>query len=504
MDSNETVTNKKSNVKKNYIYNLIYQMVALLTPLVVTPFVSRVLGSAGLGQYTFTYSIATYFVLLSSLGFSFYSQREIARHQGDKKQQSIIFYEIMIAKTITTLVSVVIYIIPILAGLYGEVYTTLMWILLINIVSTFFDVSFLFQGNENFGIIALRNIIIKIIGVVLIIVFVKNESDVWIYTLCQSIILIVSNVSLWPSLPKYLTRVKAKELHVARHFIPSIRLFIPTVAISVYTVFDKTLIGIMIPGATTINGVEKSMADVENGFYDNAEKLVKTAMTIITSLGIVMNPRNSQAIAVNNYEEFNNNIKKAIQFVFFLGFPITFGICSVSLNFAPWYFGSGFEKVPYLMMTLSPLVLLIGLSNVLGIQYLIPLGRDRKYTISIVIGAAINLCLNLVLIYFLWSFGACIATIIAEFTVTLIMAIFARKDVGFREYLRLSWKYLASGLVMFGAVFATQHFLSPSPLHTFLLIGEGMVCYLVLLLIFQDSFLKNTLSRLLFFRRNKH
>ena len=166
-----------------------------------------------------------------------------------------------------------------------------------------------------------------------------------------------------------------------------------------------------------------------------------------------------------------------------------FGVGAVAQNFSPWFFGDGYEKVPILMMIFSPIILVIGFSNVLGIQYLLPLKKDKKYTIAITSGAAINLFLNLILIRLLWSYGAAIATIVAELTVTVIMFIFARKDISFFNTLKATWKNILSGLIMFAAVFTTQYFLKSSILNTLLLVFEGAAIYFGLLLLLRDNLL---------------
>ena len=399
----------KKSIKKNYIYNLIYQTFTLITPLITIPYISRILGSFGIGQHSFTASIASYFILFGSLGFSVYAQREIARFQDNKIEQTKIFYEIIIARSISVFLALIIHVSILCSGVYGETYTLLMWILTINIGATAFDITFLLQGNEEFGTIALRNVIVKIVGILTIFLFVKNESHVWLYTLCQSVILILSNLSLWTRLPKMLVKIGLKDLNIRRHFIPTLRLFIPTVAVSIYTVLDKTLIGILVPGTTVIDGVEKNVSDIENGYYDQAEKIIKMAMTVITALGTVMVPRNSYAIASGDIDSFKRNIRNALKFVVFFGLPIVLGIVALSDNFSSWFFGKGYEKVPYLMITLSPLVIVLGFSNVLGLQYLLPQKKDSKYTVAVSLGAIINLILNIFLVKSYWSFGAAIA-----------------------------------------------------------------------------------------------
>lgn len=475
-----------TKVKKNYILNLIYQIFSLITPLLVTPYISRVLGTVGIGQYSFCYALASYFVLLAAIGFNTYSQREISRVQDDKETQTKLFWEIFIARFLSVGVSLGIFLIVIFAGIDDPIYKKLLLIMVINVVATIFDIAYFFQGREQFGTIVLWNIIVKILGIAGIFIFVKTEQDIYLYALFQSLVLIGSNIVLWTRLPKLLSKVRFKELNIKRHYVPALRLFIPTVAISVYTMLDKTLIGLLIPGVTE-NG--EKVADLENGFYDQAEKIVKMTMTIITSLGTVMIPRNSNAIATGNIEEFKSNVSGALKFVAFLGIPLMFGLAAIAFNFSPWFFGPGYEKVPSLMMIFSTLVLFIGLSNVLGIQYLLPLKRDRDYTTAIICGSVINLILNLSLIPFFWSYGACIASIVAELTVTCVMFWFARKDVSFLKFLGSSWKYILSGAVMFAVVFLTQHFLEPSLLHTLLLIAEGAATYLILLLCFRDNIL---------------
>lgn len=486
----------KKSVKKNYIYNLMYQIFNLLTPLITTPYVSRVLGSDGVGQYSFTYSIVSYFTLFGSLGFSLYAQREIAKNQGKTQEQSKVFWEVFLARLLSVVIVLAIYILFLLSGYIEETYSILFMILGLNIVATAFDIAFFFQGNEEFGIIILRNIIIRFISIAVIFMFVKDKTDVWVYTLSQAGALLLANISLWTRLPKKIVLIPLFSLNIRRHFKPALKLFVPTIAVSVYTMLDKTLIGVLIPGTTQIQGGIAKISDIENGYYEQSEKLVKMTMTIITSLGTVMIPRNAQAYANGDIDEFFSNIKKAMKFVAFLGIPITLGLAAVSFNITPWFFGPGYEKVPYLIVCFSPIILIIGMSNVLGLQYLIPMGRDSQYSIAITVGAIINLCLNLILIRMFWSFGACFATVFGELCITIIMFVFVRKELSFSTFIASIWKYIVSGIIMFAAVYVTQLNLTSSILHTFLLAFEGLVIYVMCLLVLKDDFIKEIIVKI--------
>ena len=323
---------KQNSVKKNYIYNLAFQLFALVTPLITTPYVARVLSTVGNGQYTFSASINSYFCMVAALGFSIYAQREIAKKQGDKEAQSVVFWEIIVCKVIVGFASFGTCWVLIFLHVFGE-YTLLMEILSIEILSTTFNIVFFFQGNEQFGLIAARDFIVRILGILLIFCFVKNPDDLWLYAFCNSGTALFSTVLLWANIKKYITGIRINQLRPYRHLKSSFKLFIPTIAISIYTLLDKTLIGLLIPGVMEKhlpNGtvILCRIADIENGYYGQSEKIIKMAMTVLASLGTVMMPHNSKALAEGRIEIFLNNINKAIEFVFFIGAPISAGIAA--------------------------------------------------------------------------------------------------------------------------------------------------------------------------------
>ena len=479
---------KKKSVKLNYMYNLIYQLFLIIVPLVTTPYVSRALLPDGVGKYSFAFSIITYFSIVASLGFNYYAQREIAKYQGDMKAESKVFWEIIICRLLPTFVSLAVNIGLCFFNVYGS-YNQLMWIFCINIIAVAFDIAFFFQGNEDFGKIVLRNVIIKSISVALIFIFVKKPEHLWIYAIINSGMLIVSNLSLWTYLPKYL--VKVNGLKPFRHLKDTFLLFLPTIATSVYVILDKTLIGLLVPGTYTEieNGVEvvKKYSDLENGYYEQSEKIVKMVMVVITCIGTVMIPRNTHEFAIGNYEKVKENIKLSSRLVFLLGIPMTLGIVAVASNMVPWFFGDGYEKCILLMSVLAPLILIIGFSNVYGVQYLIPSGQNVKFTIGVILGALTNLTLNFILIPKLWSLGAAIATIVGELVVTLAMILLVRKTINFFKVILESWRYIISGGLMFLALYFIKDYFDSSILNTLLLSLIGVAIYFVLLLILQDK-----------------
>ena len=466
---------KKNSIGKNYIYNLLYEIFLLIVPVLVTPYVSRVLGEEASGQYSYSFSIITYFTLFAALGFGRYAQRLIAQHQGDIKQQSIDFWEIFIARLIPITLTLAVYLLLLALNIYDQKYVALMMIFTINIIAIAFDVTFYFQGNEEFGKIVIRNVLVKFIGFICIFVFVKDSSDLVIYAAIQSLIIFFSNVLLWLYMPKYLIKVSKSEIRPLKHLPATIILFLPTIATSIYTSLDKTLIGVI------------TRNDAENGNYEYAERIVKMALTVVTSLGTVMIPRNSQQFANGNIKGVENNIYKSSRFVMLVGMPMVLGLIAVSDNFVPWYLGAGYLKAANLIKLMSPIIVIIGFSNVFGLQFLIPSGQDKKFSIAVITGAAINFCLNIVMIKWLASYGAAIATVIAEVVVTVVMLIFIRKNISARRIIIDSWKYCIAGLVMFTVCYCIGRGLTPSIVHTCEIVVTGALIYILVIMLLRDD-----------------
>ena len=239
-------------IAKNYIYNLIYQVLVIILPLITTPYVSRILGAENIGIYSYTLSIVTYFVLIGSLGIATYGQREIAYVQSDKKKRSSIFWEIIIFRIITMIVVSIFYY---FMYIKGTQYTSYYKILILELISNCLDISWFFQGMEEFKKTVLRNTIVKVLSIICIFSLVKTANDLSVYILIYALSNLVGNISLWAYLPKYIQKIDIKELKLLRHLRPVIALFIPQIAIQLYTVLDKVMIGAMVENK------------VESGYY---------------------------------------------------------------------------------------------------------------------------------------------------------------------------------------------------------------------------------------------
>lgn len=471
---------QKKSVTSNYIYNLIYQLIITLIPLFTTPYLTRVLGARNLGIYSYTYSIVTIFFLLAALGINTYGQREIAYVQDNKEKRSKIFWELMIIRTISTLISVIMLII---LSLIVTKYNIYYQIFSLYILANLFDITWLYQGIENFKAITIRNIIIKFLYLISIFIFVKNKSDLSIYILLFSIMTIITNLSFWLKIKNIITSPKKLKLQLKKHIKPTISFFIPQIASLIYTVLDKTMLGIINPDIKQVS------------YYEQASYIVKTALMLITTISTVMVSKVAYAYQNNKKEEINNYLNQVTNFVWLAGCAITFGICAIIKNFVPWFYGEEYLSVINLVYIMSPIIIIIGLNNVVGIQFLVPTKNQNKYITAVIIGAITNFILNLILIYHFETIGVTIASIIAELVILIIELYFLKKIIPTFNILKNSFRYVLFGIIMFIITYTIGNYLSPTIYTTIIQVIIGIIIYSTLLLITKDKFIFNYLDK---------
>ncbi len=477
----------KKSVAKNYIYNLAYQILIMIIPLITTPYLSRVLGAENIGIYSYTLSINTYFILFGSLGVALYGQREIAFYQDNKEKRTLTFYEILMMRGLTLGIALVLfYIIFCLKGQYSLYYR----ILILELIANAIDISWFFRGLEEFKKTVIRNTIVKIVSVVCIFIFVKQPSDLNMYFFIYVLSNFIGNFTLWMYIPKYTCKISFRQLNIFKHLKPTLVLFIPQIATQLYTVLDKTMIGTIV--------TDKSQV----GFYEQAQKMVKLLLSIATSLGTVMMPRIAHTYATGDKRKLKEYMDQSFKFITMLTFPLMFGIVSVASSFVPIFYGQGYDEVITLINIISPIIVAIGFSNVIGTQYLLPTKQQKKYTISVTAGALINLVLNFILINLYQSVGASIATVIAEISVTAIQFYLVREEIKFFDVLKQSYKYVIASVIMFALSFTVGLFIRNNLVSIIVQIMVSGAIYFTILLILKDKLILDGINMVL--NRKKH
>ncbi|HBI6224297.1 TPA: flippase [Clostridium perfringens] len=423
-----------NRTKKNISYNMLYQVIILLIPLITAPYLSRTLGKEGIGIYTYTNSIAYYFVLISMLGLTNYGNRLIAQTRDYKVKLSETFSEIYTMQIIISIFSLICF--GSLIFIMSEEYRNIYLIQFMYVSSALFDVSWFFYGIEQFKKVLIRNAVLRVIMLIGIFIFVKNENDVWKYTFIMAFGTLISQVYLWFGLKKEVNYRIPNFRKVIFHLKPNIVLFIPVVAVSLYRTMDKVMLGAL----STMN---------ETGLYENANKIVTIPLSLIVAIGTVMMPKISNLFVKGEKNKILIYLRDSMQLISALSFAMCFGMAAISERFAPLYFGKEFTECGELILYLSVIMIFVSLASVMRMQYLIPSGKDTSYIISVICGAIINLTINFILIGKYGAMGAVIGTISAEFGVFLIQCIASSKELPLSQYIKDMLPFFVSGACMY-------------------------------------------------------
>ena len=458
----------KKSIKINYIYNLIYQVVAVILPLVTTPYISRILGAENIGIYSYTFSIVTYFIIFANLGMSMYAQREIAYLQEERNKRSKTFWEIVILKIFTSLLSIIIYT---LFFVFGTEYNNYYLLLALNLLSTSIEIIWFFQGVEEFKSVAIRNILVKLVCVISVFLFVKSSNDLWIYILIYGFSEVFGNLLLWFKVPRYIDKVQIKSLNIRKHVRPTLILFIPQISIQVYSIVDRTMLGNMI--------VDKS----EVGYYEQAQKIIKLMIAIVSSMGTVMSSRIANIFKKGDKEKLDYYMEKTIIFTIFISLPLSLGCIIIAKKFVPIFFGEGYEEVITILRTISILIFLTGMTNLLGTQYLVVTKQERNYSFSVVIGTIINVLLNALLIPLYGATGASITTIIGQTIILYIQFLMTKNEINYFAILKKSSKYIFASLFMLVIGLMLDFFLENNIYSLFIIIFVSAIVYLGILVL---------------------
>lgn len=427
---------RMTSIKKNFLYNAFYQVLTLILPLITTPYISRVMGAERVGVYSYAYSIAYYFGMFILLGTNNYGNRTIASVRDDKKNLSKTFWSIYAMQLFLGLFVSTVYLMYVFVIAEEQMMALLQIIYLISVA---LDISWFFFGIEQFKLTVTRNTIIKILTVVAMLLFVKSIDDLYIYALIMVGSSLISQIFLWIFLKDYVIFQKITLCDIKKHIIPNLILFIPVIAISLYALMGKIILGNM-----------SSMIEV--GYFESANKLTVIPTMAVTALGTVMLPRISNMVSHGQHEETQKYLEKSLIISVFLSSSMALGISAVSKEFVPLFYGEGFDKCKILIPILVLSSIFVSWANVIRTQYLIPYKKDKIYIQSVFLGAIINIILNILLIPTLQSIGAAIASLSAEIIVSVFQTFKVRKELHIRSYLKKSIPFLIIGFIMYAIV----------------------------------------------------
>jgi len=421
-------------VIKNYLYNLSYQILTIILPIITVPYVTRIFTSEDLGNYGFYNSIVSYFSLFAMLGIGVYGTKQIAA----ASDVSSTFWNIYAIQFVTSLIALSVYLISIFSiPQMGGVIPLILGIVLF---AKMIDISWLFSGKEDFKKITIRNIVVRLIGVISIFTFVKSSNDLYLYVFLIVIFDFLGQFVMWVPARKFIKRPSFNTNTIKKNLHPIVLLFLPQVAISLYVVLDRTLLGLL-----------GSYSDV--GIYEQGQKLTSILITVVTSLGVVMLPRVANLLSEQKDREAQNMVKFSFILYNLIIFPMIFGLIAVNEVFVKLFLGQNFQDVKYVLYIIVFNLMFIGWTNILGYQVLVVRNKNKEFMLSTTIPAFVSVVVNIAVIPFFGYIGASITSVVVEILVFAIQWYYSRniinKKLLFNKDLA---KIILSSLVMFGAV----------------------------------------------------
>lgn len=473
------------SVKVNYILNLINTGTQMLFPLITFPYVCRVIEADGIGQINFFQSIISYISLFTCLGIPMYAIREIARDRSDVVQMNRTAMEILLLHSMLTLVGYAIVAILCLTIPQIQVNIPLFLILSLTIFFTAIGCEWFYQGIEDFKYITIRGLIIKTVSVVLLFIFVKSKTDLLYYGCYTVFGVLGGNIFNFFRLRKYIHRenIIFSELHIKRHIKPVLKVFSFSVVTSIYLQLNTVLLGFL-----------KNALAV--GYFAAATKVMQMLLTMSACLGSVMMPRASHLIAENKEDEFNRLIQKSYDFTLAIALPMTIGLIFCAPSLITALCGVKFEHSILPSQIIAPIILMVAISNVFGIQVLFPKGKINIVTLCCGIGAVADLILNLCLIPFFSYIGTSIAYLGAEVATTVSMYFIGRRYIPIIYFKKSHLTYALGCIVMAFALYGIS--LLQLPTLTILLLQGccGVLAYFIILCICKDEMLVQILSKI--------
>lgn len=477
--------NRYNSVRFNFVMNFVLTISNFIFPLITFPYASRVLQAQGVGTVSFATSIITYFTMVGMMGIPTYGIRACAKIRNDQAKLRKTVQEIFLLNSAVMLLALI--------GLAVSVFMvpklsqekTLYLIMSSTLIFNVLGVEWLYKALEKYSYITVRSIIFKFLSLILLLLLVKNKEDYVIYGAITVFAGVGSNLMNFLNLRRLIDLKPLKNLDLKQHIKPCLTFFLLTVSTTIYLNVDTTLLGFI-------------KGDHQVGYYTAAVKIKQILVSIVTSLGTVLLPRLSFYHEQERHDEFRTLVEKALSFVFVLAVPLTLFFILDAKESILFLSGDNFLPAVLPMQLIMPTVIFIGISNLMGIQILVPMQKEMLVVVSTVIGAVVDVLINVITIPLFGAAGAAFAGSVAELTVVLVQLYFLR-DLIVPMLKRIGlWKIILSTLAAVCATLVLKGFLSVG---TFLTLAVTALVFFAVygmfLLITKEKFTLDTLQSLL-------
>ncbi|NTP68284.1 oligosaccharide flippase family protein [Enterococcus faecium] len=399
---------------KDIFYNAIYQVFLIVLPLLTIPILSRRIGSTGLGIYGYVFSISQFLMTVIAVGMNPFRIRNIAKSRKDKKALSLQFWNIYFIQFLIGLSVSFLYIAYIY--FFDVKYKNLFLIQLIFIVGLTLDISWFFQGIEEFSKVVIRNTVIKLSSVLLIIIFVSTKDDLWIYVFITSITNFLGSLVFWLSIHGKVGKPIFNSNVFKQLWKPAFIILTPQLFMQVYTTLDKTIVGYFVD-------------PTELSYYDQSQKIARIILAVLTSITIVMLPKISKAQAEGKSENILVYTKKSFDYTIIIAL-ILFSVVFINTKeFVPWFFGENFKPMTINMLISCLIIVVSPIGGVFANQFAIAIEKDKEYAYPMIIGAIVSIIGNVAFVPTYGAVAATIVLVVVELLVFFFRVFFVRKEI---------------------------------------------------------------------------
>ncbi|EAA24622.1 Capsular polysaccharide repeat unit transport protein CpsM [Fusobacterium vincentii ATCC 49256] len=470
-------------LKKNIVMNTILSFITLIYPLIIFPYVSRVLLPNGIGKVNFAISIITYFSMFAQLGIPLYGIRICSELRDDKLKLTKVVFEIFIIYSITTCIIFFIYLLCVFNVEKFFVEKKLYLVISFTFFFNLIGFEWFLKSLEEYTLIVKTSVLFRIISLIFILILVKDKTDYVKYAFLT--IFVTSGTSLFYvlKLKNYikLKSIKLKMLNLSRHLKPIFTFFLMSVTITLYTNLDTVMLGFL-------------STEEQVGFYTTALKIKNILVTLITSFGTVLLPRLSYYITQKREEEYKKIIKKSFNYILIVAIPLAFYFILFAKTTIAILAGEKYINSIVPMQVLMPTVICIGITNLIGIQIMLPLHQEKKLLVTVMSGAVVDLIINLLLIPKLLALASAVATLAAEIVVLILQVLIMRRMIKSIVDKKGIFQILVSSIIS-GILSSCIKLLSFNNITEFFLSGIiFIITFVILLLIFKNPLIYEILE----------
>lgn len=474
---------KKKSTKKNFIYNLIFTMVNMIFPLITAPYLSNVLGAENIGKVNYATSIINWFILFASFGIPRYGIREISRNRDNKKKLSMAFWNLIFIQFILSLIIIVIYIVMIFSMKRFQNDITLYLLMASMIILNIFSIDWFYQGIEEYAYITTRNIIFKVLSIILIFLMIKSRENYLLYATINIFGLSFNNIMNYLNSKKYIN----KKIYKFRtgYYLKELKVyFMTTFIIAIYTSIDQLMLG--------------SYSEKDLAYYVRSKTIQGVGVSITNSIVTVFIPRTAYLIE-KNYDEYKKMIQESINYIYILAMPCIFGICLLSKQIMILLGGNEFIPATSSLVIISVLILINSIGGWQINQILIPHKLENYALRFQSLGAIISFSLNLILIKKYSYNGAAITWVITETFLAIVVSIFIKKSckkLKIKYFSKGFFKYLISSIIMSVFIIIIKSIFNNYIIQIIVSVFIGAIIYFIVLYILKDEVVLDLFSNI--------